>query len=80
MGGLPAVAYYPVRLQTGVSKRKVSESQCGFWPERSTVDMIFTVRQVQEKCEEQNMPLYSVFIDLTKAFDSADREALWRIL
>jgi hypothetical protein len=42
--------------------------------------MIFTVRQVQEKCLEQNLDLYSVFIDLTKAFDTVNREALWTML
>lgn len=56
------------------------EAQCGFRPGRSTVDMIFAMRQIQEKCIEQNMPLYSVFIDLTKAFDTVNREALWTIL
>ena len=58
----------------------LSEAQCGFRPGRSTVDMIFTVRQVQEKCLEQNLDLYSVFIDLTKAFDTVNREALWDVL
>ena len=42
--------------------------------------MIFTVRQVQEKCIEQNMDLFAVFIDLTKAFDTVNRQALWTIL
>ena len=42
--------------------------------------MIFSVRQLQEKCIEQNKPLYSVFIDLTKAFDTVNREALWTVL
>ncbi|XP_076069189.1 uncharacterized protein LOC143041234 [Oratosquilla oratoria] len=42
--------------------------------------MIFVMRQVQEKCIEQNMDLYAVFIDLTKAFDTVNREALWVIL
>ena len=42
--------------------------------------MIFSVRQVQEKCIEQNMNLVAVFIDLTKAFDTVNREALWVIL
>jgi hypothetical protein len=42
--------------------------------------MIFAVRQLQEKCIEQNIPLYAVFIDLTKAFDTVSREALWKIL
>ncbi|XP_015677566.1 sorting nexin-6 [Protobothrops mucrosquamatus] len=36
--------------------------------------MIFVMRQIQ-KCIEQNKPLYSVFIDLRKAFDSVNREA-----
>ena len=46
-----------------VSEANLPEAQCGFRPGRSTVDMIFTVRQVQEKCLEQNLDLYSVFID-----------------
>ncbi|XP_063609394.1 uncharacterized protein LOC134783447 [Penaeus indicus] len=45
----------------------------------STTDMVFTVRQVQEKCIEQNLDFYAVFIDLTKAFHTVDR-ALWVIL
>ena len=42
--------------------------------------MIFTVRQVQEKRLEQNLDLYSVFVDLTKAFGTVNREALWGVL
>jgi len=56
------------------------ESQYGFRPSRGTTDMIFTARQLQEKCREQNQPLYMAFIDLTKAFDSVGRELLWKIL
>ena len=56
------------------------ESQCGFRKERGTVDMIFAVRQIQEKCIEQNMDLYMTFVDLTKAFDTVCREGLWKIL
>ena len=37
-------------------------------------------RQVQEKCREQNLDLYMVFVDLTKAFDSVSREGLWKLL
>ena len=33
--------------------------------------MIFSLRQLQEKCREQGKPLYVAFIDLTKAFDLA---------
>lgn len=42
--------------------------------------MIFIARQLQEKCREQNQSLYMAFIDLTKAFDSVNRQALWLVL
>ena len=42
--------------------------------------MIFAARQLQEKCQEQNLDLYLTFVDLTKAFDSVCREGLWRIM
>ena len=42
--------------------------------------MIFAARQLQEKCREQQQELYAVFVDLTKAFDSVDRSALWEVL
>ena len=35
-----------------------SDSQCGFRSNRETVDMIFSVRQLQEKCHEQYQNLY----------------------
>ena len=35
--------------------------------------MVFAIRQVQEKSIEQNMYLYDVFINLTKAFDRLDQ-------
>ena len=44
------------------------------------MDMIFTARQLQEKCREQQRELYAAFIDLTKAIDSIDRSALWEAL
>ena len=60
--------------------RPLLESQCGFRPDRSTTDMIFSLRQVQEKCREQHMPLYITFIDLTKVFDLVSRSRLLEIL
>ena len=56
------------------------ESQCGFRKDRGTTDMIFTVRQLQEKCQEQNMDLYMTFFNLTKAFDTVSREGLWKLM
>ena len=42
--------------------------------------MIFTARQLQEKCQEQNVDLYMAFVDLTKAFDTVSRDELWKIM
>ena len=44
------------------------------------VDMIFTARQLQKKCQEQNVDLYMTFVDLTKAFDTVSHEGLWKIM
>ena len=38
--------------------------------------MVFGPHQIQEKCIEQSMKLYAVFIDFTKAFDTWSREGL----
>ena len=68
-------------FQTGL----VPESQCGFRKDRfrkdrGTIDMIFTARQLQEKCQEQNLDLYMTFVDLTKAFDTVSLDGLWKIM
>lgn len=42
--------------------------------------MVFVLRQLQEKCWEQNKGLYVTFIDLTKAFDTVSRKGLWQIM
>ena len=68
-----------IRLQK-LASRVYPESQCGFRAGRSTIDMISSVRQLQEKCREQGMSLYVAFIDLTKAFDLASRKGIFRLL
>ena len=42
--------------------------------------MIFSLRQLQEKCREQQQPLFIAFVDLTKAFDLVSRSGLFEIL
>ena len=42
--------------------------------------MIFVLRQIQEKCRQQNVGLYAAFVDLTKAFDTVSRDRLWKFL
>ena len=46
----------------------------------SIVGKVYALRQLQEKCREQQMPLYIVFIDLTKAFDLVSRDGLFKAL
>ena len=42
--------------------------------------MVFSLRQLQEKCREQQQPLFVAFIDLTKAFDLVSRDSIFKIL
>ena len=58
----------------------LSEEQCGFRPQRSTIDMMVVVRRLQELARKKDTPLYLCFIDLIKAYDSADRTLLWDVL
>ena len=42
--------------------------------------MLFAARQVQEKCREENLDLYMVFVDLTEALDSVSREGRFVVI
>nr|VZI19312.1 unnamed protein product [Spirometra erinaceieuropaei] len=68
------------RLTNHLEQGLLPESQCGFRRHRGTTDMIFAARQLQEKCQEMRTHLYSTFVDLTKAFDTVNREGLWKIM
>ena len=68
------------RLKRHIVDDVCPESQCGFRGERGTIDMIFVSRQLQEKCREQHRNLCMAFIDLTKAFDTVNRNMLWCVL
>ena len=67
------------RLQT-VAEAILPESQCGFRPDRSTGDMIFTVNRLAELARMSGRDLFLVFVDLKKAYDSVPREAMWETL
>eukprot|EP00914_Ancora_sagittata_P026922 GHVO01052848.1.p1 GENE.GHVO01052848.1~~GHVO01052848.1.p1 ORF type:complete len:179 (+),score=26.11 GHVO01052848.1:874-1410(+) len=42
--------------------------------------MVFSLRQPQEKCREQQQPLFIAFIDLTQSFDLVSRDDLFKLL
>ena len=56
------------------------ESQSAFRKNRSTNDMVFGVRLLQNSCMEKDITLFLGFIDIAKAYDSVHRPTLWKIL
>ena len=68
------------RLLKHLAENILPETQCSFRKDRSTTDMIFVARQLQEKSREQHQDIFMAFIDLSKAFDTVSRELLWKLL
>lgn len=68
------------RLVEHISETVLPETQCGFRKTRSTTDMVFVLRQLLEKSREHHKDLFVAFIDLSKAFDTINRELLWKHL
>ena len=59
---------------------ELRDQQAGFRRERSCTDQIATLRIILEQSIEWNSSLYICFIDYEKAFDSLDRETLWKLM
>ena len=59
---------------------KLRDQQAGFRRNRSYADQIASLRIIVEQSLEWNSPLYINFIDYEKAFDSVDRETMWKLL
>jgi sorting nexin-29 len=55
----------------------IGDYQCSYRGERTTVDQIFTVRQILEKCGEHGKDTHHLFIDFKAAYDSIDRRSLY---
>lgn len=55
----------------------IPEEQCGFWRQRSPIDMMFVLRRLQELGRRKGMSLSLCFVDLQKPYGSVDRELLW---
>ena len=62
------------------AKGLLPEEQCGLRPNRSTTDMMFVVRRLQEIGRKAGLSLFMCFIDLQKAYDTVDRTLLWQVL
>ena len=62
------------------AKGLLPEEQCGFRPDRSTTDMMFVIRRLQEVGRKAGVSLHICFVDLHKAYDTVDRTLLWQAL
>ena len=67
------------RIRDG-TEEVLMEEQCGFRRGRGCVDQVFVVRQVCEKYLAKGKDSFWAFMDLEKAYDRVDREAMWRML
>ena len=67
------------RLQAIIDPQLL-ESQCGFRKGRGTIDQIWLTRQIVERAAEYGTAAHLCYVDLTKAYDSVDRNALIAIL
>ena len=57
-------------------KGAVGEYQAGFRENRSTIDQIFILKELQAVHYEQEINLYLLFIDFTKAYGTINRKEL----
>ena len=58
----------------------IPDTQCGFRKGVGTTEAALLSSQVSSYAIAHNMPLYKAYIDLTKAYDTVDRDLLWEVL
>ena len=55
----------------------LAEEQNGFRKKRSCLDHLFVLCTIIRNRKKQNLPTYTCFIDLSRAFDSIKHSLLW---
>lgn len=58
----------------------IKDYQCGFKRGRSTTDQIFTLRLILEKTLEYGIGTHHLFVDFQAAYDSINREMLYKAM
>jgi hypothetical protein len=76
---IPSKVYTSILINTikEHDNHRLRKEQAGFRPNRSCIVQMNTLRIVTERVEWSSR-LYAVFIDFEKAFDSVNREAMWK--
>ena len=67
------------RLENQLDSKQPQE-QAGFRRNYSTIDHIFTLKQILERSNEYEFPLCLAFIDHEKAFGSTKHKAIFEAL
>ena len=65
------------RLDAGM-ECLLRENQCGFRPNRSCIDQIYSLRTIIHNCIEFNISMCINFVDFKAAFDSIRRDFIWK--
>ena len=63
-----------------ITEGRISLEQGGFRKGKGCIDQIFSVKMLAEKYLAKGKKLYAAFMDLEKAYDKVDWNALWDVL
>ena len=58
----------------------ITDYQAGFRRGRSTVDQLFTIRQLIDRFWEYNKQQIHLFVDFKQAYDSVHRSSMWAVM
>ena len=70
----------PINRIRAKTEYVIAEVQGGFRRDRECTDHFFIVRQICEKYLGKGKEVYFAFLDLEKAYDRVDRDAMWNVL
>jgi sorting nexin-29 len=58
----------------------IGEYQCGRRRNRSTIDHMFALRMILEKCYKFNINVHQLYTDFKQAYDSINKKKLYDVL
>ena len=73
---------HAIKIVKGVLERQIrtlinlNKIQVGITPGKGTMDALFIVRRMLEKCQRKEKRLYMCFVDIGKAFDRVPRKVM----